>query len=86
MVVFLRDVVEGEMGGVRQYLKDYCKFTDEDIDKIRENLMEPGEPVAKPVHVKPYEPTDEDKARDQAGHLGLAKDGNENREAKVMAG
>jgi protein tyrosine/serine phosphatase len=86
MVVFLREVVEGEFGGVRQYLKDYCKFSDEDVDTIRKNLMEEGEPVAKPVHVKPYEPTEEDRMRGKKGAMGLAKEGSEKIEEKVMTG
>jgi hypothetical protein len=37
--VFLKEVLDGEFGGTRQYLKDYCGFTDADLDKIRGNLV-----------------------------------------------
>jgi protein tyrosine/serine phosphatase len=42
MTVFLREVLDEEFGGVRQYLKDYCGFTDEDLDRIRGNLVVEG--------------------------------------------
>lgn len=46
--VFLKEVLDGEFGGARQYLKDYCAFTDEDLDKIRANLVVAGEAVSPP--------------------------------------
>jgi protein tyrosine/serine phosphatase len=48
MTIFLREVLDKEFGGVRQYLKDYCSFTDEDLDKIRGNLVVEGVEAVNP--------------------------------------
>lgn len=48
MMVFLKEVLDGEFGGVRQYFGDYCGFTDEDLDQIRANLLVEAEPVSPP--------------------------------------
>jgi hypothetical protein len=48
MMVFLQKVLDGEFGGVRQYLGDYCGFTDADLDKIKANLLVEAEPVGLP--------------------------------------
>jgi hypothetical protein len=39
MLAFLL-LLERKYGGVRAYLKDYLGFLEEDIDRIRENLLE----------------------------------------------
>lgn len=48
MTIFLREVLDKEFGGVRQYLKDYCGFTDEDLDRIRGNLVVEGVEAVSP--------------------------------------
>jgi protein tyrosine/serine phosphatase len=48
MTIFLREVLDKEFGGVRQYLKDYCSFTDEDLDRIRGNLVVEGVEAVSP--------------------------------------
>lgn len=48
MMAFLTQVLDGEFGGVRQYLRDYCGFSDEDLEKIRGNLVVEAEPVCPP--------------------------------------
>ena len=76
MAVFLREVLDGEFGGARQYLKDYCAFTDEDLDKIRGNLVvEGGDVVSPPAGWET-----------EMKSMGLAVDGDSGREEKVMAG
>ena len=48
MTMFLREVLDMEFGGARQYLKDYCGFTDEDLDRIRGNLVVEGVEAVSP--------------------------------------
>ena len=82
MTVFLREVLDGEFGGVRKYLKDYCGFSDEDVDRIRKNLVvEGGEVVSPPQGWK-----SEGKPKGTPVKMGLAVDGDGGREDKVMAG
>ena len=82
MTVFLNEVLDGEFGGVRQYFKDYCGFTDEDLDKIRANLVvEGGEVVCPPPGWK----TD-GQSEGEGKPMGLATDRDGGREDKVMAG
>ena len=48
---WLKVVLDGEFGGAAKYLKEYCKFDDEDVDKIRKNLVILGEGSVKPVEL-----------------------------------
>lgn len=48
MQIFLTQVLDGEFGGARKYFKDYCGFTDEDLDKIRDNLVVEAEAASPP--------------------------------------
>jgi hypothetical protein len=75
MQVFLKEVLDGEFGGARKYLKDYCGFTDEDLNKIKENLVVEAEAVSPP-----------EGWRSEGIPFGLAADGDAAREEKVMAG
>ena len=43
MNVFLTETLEGEFGGVDTYLQKYCGFGQEDLLRIRENLVVQGE-------------------------------------------
>lgn len=42
---FLRDVVEGEMGGVEKYMQEKCGLSAQDVDLIRRKLVVEGESV-----------------------------------------
>lgn len=55
MAKFLEVVVDGEFGGAAKYLKDHCGFTDADVDKIRSNLVVPGDATVKPVSFPGYD-------------------------------
>jgi len=74
MLVWMREVLDGELGGERKYLRDYCGLDESDLDKIKENLLEEGKPVELP----------EDWRSSLEGGMGLAKDQNGAREEKVM--
>ena len=76
MITFLKEVLDEEFGGVRKYLKDYCGFTDEDVDRIRSNLVVEGGEVVSPP----------DNWKSEGKPMGLAADGDAGREEKVMAG
>ena len=84
MTVFLREVLDGEFGGVRKYLKDYCGFSDEDVDRIRKNLVAEGGEVVSPP--EGWESESKPTGTEVKKKMGLAVDGDSGREEKVMAG
>jgi hypothetical protein len=51
MAQWLNVVLEKEFGGAEKYLTDHCKFSAEDVEKIRNNLLVPGEGTVKIVDV-----------------------------------
>ncbi|KAF7513626.1 hypothetical protein GJ744_008920 [Endocarpon pusillum] len=86
MMVFLKDVVDKEWGGVEKYMQDHCDLTAQDIDTVRRRLVVEGD--------SPYgdgtgywKPSDTTEA-DEKGPLGLAKDhgSGREREQRVMTG
>lgn len=86
MIVFLKDVVDQEWGGVEKYLQDHCDLTAEDIATVRRRLVVEGD--------SPYgdgtgywKPADTPEG-DEKGNLGLAKDdgSGREREQRVMTG
>ena len=49
MARWLKVVLAKEFGGADKYLMNHCKFTAEDVEKIRNNLLVPGEATVKMV-------------------------------------
>jgi protein tyrosine/serine phosphatase len=49
MARWLKVVLEKEFGGVEKYMVEKCGFTKEDVEKIRNNLLVPGEGTVKVV-------------------------------------
>lgn len=49
MAQWLKAVLEKEFGGAEKYLMEHCKFSAEDVEKIRNNLLVPGEGTVKVV-------------------------------------
>jgi len=75
MTAWLTQVLDGEFGGARKYLKDHCGFEDGDLDRIRGNLVVEGEAVVPPKGWN---------EKMESGGMGLAKDEAGMREEKVM--
>lgn len=51
MAQWLKVVLQKEFGGAEKYLTELCKFSAEDVEKIRNNLLLPGEGTVKVVDV-----------------------------------
>lgn len=49
MARWLDVVLKKEFGGVEKYMMEKCGFTVEDVEKIRNNLLVPGEGTVKMV-------------------------------------
>ena len=51
MAKWLEVVLQKEFGGAEKYLRDHCMFSSEDVEKIRNNLLVPGEGTVKVLEV-----------------------------------
>ena len=43
MIAFLH-LLDSNYGGIEQYVKNYVGFSDEDVAKVRENMLIPASP------------------------------------------
>lgn len=86
MLVFLREVVDGEFGGVERYMQEFCGISAGDVEVIRRRLVVEGESGF--GDGRGYWREAEVLDGDEAGPLGLAKgDGmGRKREERVMTG
>jgi len=91
MRAWLRDVLEAEFGGVKRYLTEKCEFTEQEVERLRQNLVvevKEGQTVTKPTGIPGWSgdaKAGESKEK-EGGGMGLDTSAGREKEEKVMVG